>query len=184
MAANLPEVVAFKKKLENNPEIAKQYLLSLKAFQTLKQKDFKVTLGNNESKIIEFDDGSFIQVSSSNKLNTTAQPLSSLSLRPLGISRHSTDDFNYQIWGLYMAANLHLYTTYDWDYLWANITDQSVTASVYFPAWLVSKSATRVSDTRAKGDFAMQDELGSFSAVLITDITPGVSYPTVSHTKL
>lgn len=90
----------------------------------------------------------------------------------------------YAVWGLYKVAELHLYTYYDYGNYYVNITSAIATARVYAPAWLVSKSATVVSSTRSVGDFVMQDPVGTFNVVLITDIIPGPYTVTIKHTAL
>lgn len=176
-AANLPEVKSFKELLENNPELAIQYFSSLKAVQAMRE-NLEISINKNESKIIEFEDGSFIQISA-----TTTQ-IDPPTDDPGDIIYEAQDHFKYTIWGLYPAAICNLYTDYEYGNYYVDITDANATQTAYVPAWSTGCSATIVSSTRAKGTFNFQDPAGSFGATLITDLTAGPFCVDVDHTVL
>ncbi|MDD4296265.1 MAG: hypothetical protein PHC69_04815 [Ruminiclostridium sp.] len=176
-AANLPIVKELKSYMEANPEIAKEYFLSLEAVKAMR-KNLEISVNENESKIIEFEDGSFIHVTA----NTTQ--FVSPTRDPGGLIYKATDVFTYTIWGAYPAAICELYTDYEYGNYYLNIIDCNATQTAYWPAWTLGCSATVVSGTRTKGIFNFRDTLGSFGAILITDITAGPFCVDVDHTVL
>ncbi|WP_303865110.1 hypothetical protein [Alkalibaculum bacchi] len=176
-AANLPEVKALKKTLESNTELANEYFSSLEAAQAVKE-NIKISIGKNESKIIEFEDGSFIQVSA-----TTTQ-INQPTRDPGDIIYKARDHYQYTIWGIFPAATCNLYTDYNYGNYYVKITDTNATQRTNLPAWSTGCSSSIVSNTRSKGIFNFQDPAGSFGITLITDIIPGPFTVTVKHSPL
>jgi len=176
-ATNLPQVKALKKSLESNPKLANEYFSSLKAVQAMKE-NIEITINNNESNIIEFEDGSFIQVSA-----TTTQ-MNQPTRDPGDIIYKAQAHYKYTIWGAYPAAICNLYTDYNYGNYYVKITDTNATQRANVPAWSTGCSSSIVSNTKSKGIFRFQDPAGSFGATLITNITPGPFTVNVKHSLL
>jgi len=177
-ALSLPEYTEFIDKMEENPELARKYIISMQAINALKTGDLDLQLGQNESRIISFEDGSFIKVAS--KSNTNGDGNSVLR-DPPGIIVTDVDDFEFAIWGAYKVAELHLFTEYEYGYYYAKITDAWTTVKTYLPAWSTGHDSEIVNDHRSRGEFNFQDPAGSFSAILITDIEPGSYAVSITH---
>lgn len=175
----LPEVQKLKEELNRNPELSNQYLASLDAVKALKSGKLHIDVDDGKSKLVKFDDGSFISVSSTHTIidkpahNTNIQEGNVFPMDPPGIIYQGKDDYKYEIWGLYKVAELHLVTFFEYGQDYVKITDTSTSASVNVPAWLVSRSSSIISDTKSKASFEMRDPVGSFTANLYTTIIPG-----------
>ena len=180
-ANNLPGVIELKKMMESNPSLAAEYISSLQAMKAMQKGTANISLNGDETKIIPFDDGSFIKASSK---TTASKEIDSDSILrdPPGSIYHATEDFDIVVMGAYPVAFLHLITDYDYGNYTVNITDVNCDSTILAPAWLVSQTPTRVSATKSKGVFVYQDPFGSSTNTLITTITPGAYYVTISNT--
>lgn len=184
----LPEVAQLKEELNRNPELAQQYFSSLEAVKALKSGNLHITVDAGQSKIVEFGDGSFVSVSST--ITTIEQPASKVttegSIQPMdvpGTIYKGLDDYKYEIYGGYKTAELHLNTYFDYGNYYVKIYDTTVSASVNFPAWLVSKDSKIINDTQSRATFEMKDVAGSFTANLYTTINSGPFSYTASHSS-
>lgn len=178
-AAKLPDVIEFREMMKSNQNLEATYISSLQAMKALREKTVDLTLKGDETKIIKFDDNSFIKLSSkttSNKIQD--DPI----LRDPPVIYHGTEDYGVVVMGLYPVATLHLFTDYDYGNYYVNITDVNVDSSVFLPAWIVSQTPSRLSDTSSKGVFVYQDPFGTSSDTLKTVITPHAYYVTINNT--
>lgn len=126
-----------------------------------------IVLHLNEKRVIPFEDGSFLILQSKTQPNTTV-PSGTISTMTVGeIAQSHT--YNFQIWGIYKAADLNLITDYmsDINGYYVYGTDVNVAYSAYYPtsvtsataSW-ISKSAYNSSQTmKSKGFFALRDTL-------------------------
>lgn len=115
----LPEVISLKQKLLNSPELYISYMSSLDANneKLFKEKTKDITLGKNDEKIVEFDDGSFVVLKTSTVKDLIQPVLTNLSraIRKSytgSFGSNWTTDQTKEIWGVYKAAELHLVTKY------------------------------------------------------------------------
>lgn len=172
-ANNLPDVIEFREMMQNNPKLESEYFSSLLAMKAMREGNITVALDGDETRIIEFDDGSFIKVSSETITSSNIKSSDPILRDPPGSVEYGTDDNEWMVMGIYPAAEWHLITDYKYSAYSCSVTDVSATARVNFPAWLVSKEATKVSNTETKGDFVGQDPAGTFSSLLKTKIYMG-----------
>lgn len=107
---NLPEVIAFKEKYPEEviAEFAKTTDAYLYGVNTLESDVLKgVEVGQNEMKIVEFEDGSFVVLR-----DTTTQQPSAMADHTATAGENWTTDYKEEWWGVYKAMAAHLITKY------------------------------------------------------------------------
>lgn len=170
----LKEVKQIMKSFEKNPQAAEEFYNSLDVFNDSlvydKLKD--VEIGANERKIIDFEDGSFIVLQSTTEeipkeISNEEEALVGISSVGPGTTYHTTTpgsslhtDFEFQIWGVYKAAEYHLNTWYTVNYTNIDITDTDVAGTyAVFPSSITSATSTIVTDlstsVKSKGNYTL-----------------------------
>lgn len=107
---DLPEVIEFKEKYPE--EVIAEFVKTTDAFlygaNTVESDELKgVEVGQNEMKIVEFEDGSFVVLS-----DTTIQQPSTRADHSGTAGESWTTDYKEEWWGIYKAMEAHLITKY------------------------------------------------------------------------
>lgn len=146
---------------EKYPKVIERLTSELDALnpEKAKEKLENVTLTNNDQKVIEFDDGSFIVLTQEVEEKTSPE---SSALAAETIYKPVT--YKKEVWGLYKAAELHLISNFYYNKSTASVTTTSTAQWANYPTSIISKEAkiTNKSGSFAatRGEFMLRDSIG------------------------
>lgn len=180
----IPEVKAIRQLFDKYPKIRAQYLADLDALDPEKVQSAlqDVSLGNNDRKIITFDDGSFIILES----RTTNEAMINNVVEPCDpLPYHLSHDYTYSHENIACTYILHLITELDSGHYWVNVTDAKTTASGYgvnsishYPQ--IIKAGDSYGKTRGTFQVTSDDDI-SWTVILETRVDAG-AYGAVDYT--
>ncbi|NME98338.1 hypothetical protein [Aneurinibacillus aneurinilyticus] len=146
---------------EKYPNVIERFTWELDALnpEKAKEKLENVTLTNNDQKVVEFDDGSFIILT-----QEVGEKTSSENFAVAAETVYKPITYKKEIWGVYKAAELHLISNFYYNKSIATVTTTSTAQWAYYPTSIVSKEAkiTNQSGSFAatRGEFMLRDSIG------------------------